>query len=83
MIKLVKGNWIAACDKCNRKVNTGQKSFNQAAIYLSRAESWDSWEDGGEWRNFCPACVAEGDPDRDLDRVGIGFGHRQLSDDDQ
>lgn len=63
-------------------VNTGQRSFQQATIYLSRAENWDSWEDGGDWRNLCPACVAEGDPGHNLDRVGIGFGRRQTFDDE-
>jgi hypothetical protein len=63
------------------RIKTGQRSFQQAANYLSRAENWDSWENGGDWRNFCPACVAEGDPDNDFGRAGIGFGRREISDD--
>jgi hypothetical protein len=82
MLKFTKRSWIASCDKCGTKINTGQRSFQQATIYLSRVESWDSWEHGGDWRNFCPICVSEGDPESDLDQVGIGFGHRQIFDDE-
>jgi hypothetical protein len=64
MIRQEHGIYIASCDKCGRTINTGLKSMQQAANYLSRAEGWDSWRKRGEaWRNFCPDCVVDGDPD--------------------
>lgn len=82
MIKQEHGVYIASCDRCGQTINTGQKSMQQAANYLSRAEGWDSWPRGRVWRNFCPGCVEGGDPDSDLDRVGIGFSRKPSVDDD-
>jgi hypothetical protein len=79
VIRFVKGKWVAECDRCGATINTGQKSFQQAANYLSRAEGWDSWEHDGVWRNYCPRCIEGGDPD--LDRAGIGFTKRSIDDD--
>jgi hypothetical protein len=51
--------------------------MQQAATYLSRAEGWDSWRKRGEaWRNFCADWVVDGDPDSDLDRIGIHIGRK-------
>jgi hypothetical protein len=80
MISQVNGKWMAKCDRCDRSINTGQKSFQQAANYLSRAEGWDSWEHSGEWTNYCPRCIEGGD--FDLDRAGIGFTKKWIADDD-
>jgi hypothetical protein len=77
MITQEHGIYIASCDKCGRTINTGLKSMQQAATYLSRAEGWDSWRKRGEaWRNFCADCVVDGDPDSDLDRIGIHIGRK-------
>ena len=51
MIKQEHGVYIASCDRCGQTINTGQKSMQQAANYLSRAEGWDSWPRGRVWRN--------------------------------
>jgi hypothetical protein len=61
MINQQGGKWVAKCDRCGTTINTGQKSFHQAANYLNRAEGWDSWEHGGQWTNYCPRCVEGGD----------------------
>ncbi len=83
MIKLVKGNYIAECDGgCGTKLNTGQRSIQQAANYLSRAENWDNLEHGGIWRHYCPRCTEGGLPDPDLEHVGIGFTQRGIPDDE-
>jgi hypothetical protein len=55
--------------------------MQQAANYLSRAEGWDSWKRGGEWKNYCPQCVEAGDPDPDLDRAGVFFTGSRIADD--
>jgi hypothetical protein len=84
MIRQERGLYIASCDGpgCGETINTGQRSMQQAANYLSRAEGWDSWRrDGGVWRNFCPRCVEGGDPDSDLDNVGVSFGQKPGADD--
>lgn len=72
---------MASCDGCGKTINTGLRSMQQAANYLSRAEGWDSWKSGGEWKNYCPQCVEPGEADPDLDRAGIGFTKR-IADDD-
>ena len=36
MIKQEHGVYIASCDRCGQTINTGQKSMQQAANYLSR-----------------------------------------------
>ena len=69
-------------NQIGRTLNTGQKSMQQAANYLSRAEGWDSWTRGRVWRNFCPGCIEGGDPDSDLDQVGLGLGRKPGVDDD-
>ena len=80
MIRYANKLLVAECDRCEETLNTGQKSFQQAANYLSRAAGWDSWEHDGVWRNYCPRCIEGGDPD--LDRAGIGFTKKRIMDDD-
>jgi hypothetical protein len=82
MIRQQGGKWVAECDRCARKITTGQRSFQQAANYLSRAEGWDSWEHDGDWKNYCPQCVEASDPNPDLDRAGVGFTKRWMAGDD-
>jgi hypothetical protein len=36
--------WKVVCDGCGEVIHTGQKSFQQAVNYISRAESWDKPE---------------------------------------
>jgi hypothetical protein len=55
--------------------------MQQAANYLSRAEGWDSWEQHGDWKNYCPKCIEAGDSDPDLDRAGVHFTRTRMSDD--
>jgi hypothetical protein len=79
MIRMVGRNWVANCDGgCGSEVDTGQKSFRQATIYLSRAAGWDNRKLRDGWRNYCPACSEEADPDLDL--AGIGFSKRFVDD---
>jgi hypothetical protein len=41
MITLKSGSYVAECDgDCNPKVDTGQRSFQQAVNYISRAEGF-------------------------------------------
>lgn len=81
MIRYVGGSIIADCDRCGTSMNTGQRSMQQAANYLSRAEGWDSWKRRGEWRNYCPRCVEDGG-DPDLENAGVNFGIRPTREDD-
>lgn len=83
MIQLEGGKYVAYCDGgCGKSINTGQRSFRQAANYLSRAEEWDSVEHDGVWRNYCPDCVRGGLPDPDIDKIGVGFTQKRVWDDD-
>jgi hypothetical protein len=82
MIRQERGVFIASCDGCGETINTGLRSMHQAANYLSRAEGWDSWKQRGEWRNYCPRCIEAGDPDPDLDRAGVTFTRKKISDND-
>lgn len=79
MITLEGKTWNAECDRCGEAIDTGQKSFQQAVNYLSRAEGWESRKIRGTWKNYCPRCGEEGDPDMDL--AGIGFTRRPAIDD--
>jgi hypothetical protein len=72
------GTWTATCDGCGAKIDTGQKSIMQAGIYLSRAEGWDNRKLKDGWRNYCPQCAEEADPDLDL--AGIGFTKKLIDD---
>jgi hypothetical protein len=48
-------------------------------LYISRAEGWDNRKlKNGTWRNYCPRCSEEADPD--LDFVGLGFTKKPASD---
>jgi hypothetical protein len=79
MIRLMEGKWIADCDGgCGISIDSGQKSFRQATIYLSRAENWDNRKTREGWRNYCPQCAEEADPDLDL--AGLGFTKRRIDD---
>jgi hypothetical protein len=79
MLTLENGKWTAECDGgCGAVVRTGQKSFQQAANYLSRAEGWDSRKLRDGWRNYCPQCGQDADPDLDL--AGIGFTRKRILD---
>jgi hypothetical protein len=70
---------LSECDGgCGAVVRTGQKSFQQAINYLSRAEGWDSRKLRDGWRNYCPACSQEADPDL----AGIGFTRRRIPDEE-
>jgi hypothetical protein len=81
MFALEDGKWMVECDGgCGAVVRTGQKSFQQAINYLSRAEGWDSRKLRDGWRNYCPACSQEADPDPDL--AGIGFTRRRIPDEE-
>lgn len=83
MIELVNGNWVATCDGgCGARLNTGQRSIQQAANYLSRAENWDNIKHSRTWRHYCPRCTEGGISDPDMDHVGIGFTRRGWADDE-
>jgi hypothetical protein len=72
MIRLAGRVWIADCDGgCGTSIDTGQKSFRQATIYLSRAEGWDNRKLRDGWRNYCSRCAEEADPDLDLACLGF------------
>jgi hypothetical protein len=72
MITLQSGSYVAECDgDCNSKIDTGQRSFQQAVNYISRAEGWENRKARGKWWNFCPRCGDATNPE--LDRVGVGF----------
>jgi hypothetical protein len=81
MIRQVGRNWVADCDGgCGTSIYTGQKSFRQAVIYLSRAEAWDNRKLRDGWRNYCPRCAEQADPDLDL--AGLGFATKKIIDDE-
>jgi hypothetical protein len=71
MIRQERGLYSASCDGCGATINTGLRSMQQVANYLSRAEGWDSRKLKHGWRNYCPQCAEEADPDRDV--AGVGF----------
>jgi hypothetical protein len=72
--------WKAECDGCGEVIRTGQKSFQQAVNYISRAEGWDNRKlKDGRWRNYCPRCAEEADPDLDL--TGLHLFKNLASDD--
>jgi hypothetical protein len=71
--------YVAKCDGCGDEIDTGQTSFRQAAIYISRAESWRNERPRGVWNNYCPRCAEAAD---DIDIVGIGFTKRPVIDDE-
>ena len=79
MIELVNGVYVATCDGCGTKVNTGLRSFHQAVNYISRAEGRANRRPRGVWSNYCPRC---GDDADDLGIVGIGFTKKPADDDD-
>jgi transcription elongation factor Elf1 len=71
-IKPSGNKYVAYCDGCGSRVETGLKSFHQAVNYLSRVAGWDGRQlRNGGWKNYCPTCSEQADPD--LDRAGIGF----------
>lgn len=74
------GSWMAECDACGLTVDTGQRSFQQAINYISRAEGWENRKFRDRWRNYCPQCGQEGDPERDL--AGVVFTKRWAPDDE-
>jgi hypothetical protein len=79
MIRQVGRNWVADCDGgCGTSIDTGQKSFRQATIYLSRAEGWDNRKLRDGWRNYCSRCAEQADPDLDL--AGLGFTKKLIDD---
>jgi hypothetical protein len=81
MIRQENGNWVAYCDgDCGASVNTGVRSFQQAVNYLSRAERWDSRKYRDLWFNYCPSCGEYGRPE--IDRTGLHFTRKIISDDD-
>jgi hypothetical protein len=82
MMRYVKGNVVAYCDRCPRNYDTGLKVFQQAVDLLSRAEGWESVEHGRGWKNYCPTCSDERTFDSESDGVGIGFTKRPPMDDD-
>jgi hypothetical protein len=83
MIRLENKEYVAYCDgECGASVNTGQRSFQQATNYLSRVEEWDSVQQRGAWRNYCPGCAQGGVPDPDIDQIGVHFARRSIDDDD-
>jgi hypothetical protein len=76
-----RGSWVAYCDGgCGASLNTGLKSFQQAVNYLSRAEGWDNRKQRGVWSNYCPSCGEYAQPE--LDRTGVQFTRKMISDDD-
>jgi hypothetical protein len=66
-------SYVGKCDGCGDEVHTGQKSFHQAVIYLSRVEGWRNDKRRGVWDNYCPRCAEAADG---TDIVGIGFKRR-------
>jgi hypothetical protein len=74
------GKYIAVCDGCGTASATGQRSFQQAINFLSREDGWESRKlKDGKWRNYCPQCGEEADPEGDL--AGLGFTRKFSSDD--
>jgi hypothetical protein len=78
MIEPTGGVYVATCDGCGKKVNTGQRSFRQAVNLISRAEGWSNQRLRGVWINYCPRCAEEAD---DLGNIGVGFTKRPAIDD--
>jgi hypothetical protein len=78
MITLEGGSYVAQCDGCGETINTGQRSFQQAVNYISRAHGWDNRKTKDGWRNYCPRCGEEADPD--LDIAGIQFTRKPIND---
>lgn len=76
MMRYVKGNVVASCDRCPRTYNTGLTKFQQAVDLLSRSEGWENIEHGGGWKNYCPSCSDERVFDSEFENVGIGFSRR-------
>jgi hypothetical protein len=75
---LVDGKYQIECDGGCGKVNyTGQRSFHQARN-VSSAENWEQLRtEGGSWRNYCPRCAEE--PNPDLDLTGVHFFKKSAS----
>jgi hypothetical protein len=71
MIRQERGIYSAICDGCGATINTGLRSMQQVANFLSRVENWDNRRLKDGWRNYCPQCSESADPDADL--AGIGF----------
>jgi hypothetical protein len=69
--------YVAKCDGCGEEIDTGQTSFHQAVVYISRAEEWHNERPRGVWNNYCPRCAGAAD---DIDIVGIGFTKRPVID---
>ena len=52
------GTVIAECDGCDHAaIDTGQRSFQQAVNYTSRAEGWEVRKIRDEWWTICPRCA--------------------------
>ena len=80
MIRLEGQRYVAYCDgECDASVDTGLRSFRQAVNYV-RVEGWDNRKRRDRWFNFCPSCAEYAQPE--LDRVGVYFARRMVSDDD-
>ena len=72
MIRQERGIYSVSCDGCGTTINTGLRSMQQAANYISRAENWENQKlKHGQWRNYCPNCAEDADPDHDI--AGVGF----------
>ncbi len=80
MMRTIKGNVVAYCDRCPKSYNTGLKIFQQAVDLLSRAEGWESVEHGRGWKNYCPQCSDARTFDSEFENVGIGFTGRSVND---
>lgn len=79
MITLENGSYVAKCDGCSAEIDTGQRSFQQAVNFISRAEGWENRKARQQWWNFCSRCSEAANPD--LDHVGVGFTVRSIADD--
>lgn len=65
MYKQVDKKYQFECDGCGEVIYTDQKSFRQE-LNVSRVESWEHREIRGTWRNYCPRCTEEANPDLEL-----------------
>lgn len=79
MITLERGSYVAKCDGCSAEIDTGQRSFQQAVNYISRAEGWENRKTRQQWWNFWSRCSEVANPD--LDRVGVGFIAKSIDED--
>lgn len=82
----LEADWLSQClnvafdralcrmSEATKPADTGLRSMQQVANFLSRVEEWESRKVREAWQNYRAQCSRSGDPDADL--AGIGFTRR-------